>query len=198
MPINLLPMLSFVLVSTFTPGPSNISSASLAVLHGYRSTLSYQGGLALGVFLMMALSGWVSAALLGVFPVLEPALRYAGAAYILSMAFGVLKASYTFEGQHSRPLGFAHGLTLKLLNPKLLVYAFTLFSAFLSPVTGNMALLLIAAFLPAAISFSATSVWALFGSAIKSHLHHPRLKRAVNTLLALSLVYTAIALTGLV
>ncbi|RPI89737.1 MAG: LysE family translocator, partial [Chloroflexi bacterium] len=31
---GLLPLISFVLISTFTPGPSNISSASIAVLHG--------------------------------------------------------------------------------------------------------------------------------------------------------------------
>jgi cysteine/O-acetylserine efflux protein len=44
-----------VLISTFTPGPSNISSASLAVLHGYKNTLIYQVGLALGVFFFMLL-----------------------------------------------------------------------------------------------------------------------------------------------
>jgi len=57
---------------------------------------------------------------------------------------------------------------------------------------------LIAAFLLAAISFSATSVWAVFGTAIKNYLHNPRLKTIVNILLALSLGYTAIALMGFV
>jgi len=41
-------------------------------------------------------------------------------------------------------------------------------------------------------------VWALFGTAIKSYLHNPRLKAIVNIILSLSLVYTAIAITGLV
>jgi len=66
--------LSYVLISTFTPGLSNISSASVASLHGYRNTLKYQGGLAAGVFALMLLSGLISAMVLSVFPVLEPAL----------------------------------------------------------------------------------------------------------------------------
>lgn len=195
--MSLLPALSYVLISTFTPGPSNISSASVASLHGYRKTLRYQAGLATAVFLMMFLSGWISAALLRIFPVLEPVLRYVGAVYILYLAYGILKASYSFGDRNAQPLGFGHGLTLNVLNPKLVVYSFTLFSAFLAPVTGNVALLALAAAVLAAISFSATSTWAVFGTAIKTYLHSPRLTLVVNILLSLSLVYIAITLTGL-
>src|SRR4051812_13064160 len=93
---DLFPLLAFVLISTFTPGPSNIASASMGVLHGYQRTLSYQAGLAAGVFLIMFLSGWISTTLLQLAPALEPVLRYAGAGYMLYLAFGILKASYLF------------------------------------------------------------------------------------------------------
>ncbi len=198
MTTSLFPLLSYVLISTFTPGPSNISSASVAVLHGYKNTLRYQGGLAAGVFFVMLLSGWISATLLSIFPVLEPVLRYVGAGYILYLALGILKASYTFADQSAKPLGFVHGLMLQVLNPKLIVYAFTLFSAFLAPMTNNVALVVLAALLLAAISSGATSTWAVFGTSIKTYLVNPRLKVIVNILLSLSLVYTAVALTGLV
>ena len=198
MSTDLFPLLSYIFISTFTPGPSNISSASIAVLHGYKNTLNYQAGLAAGVFFVMLLSGWISTTLLDIFPALEPVLRYAGAGYILYLAVGILKASYAFTDQDVKPLGFGHGLILQVLNPKLIVYAFTLFSAFLNPITDNVVLLALAAGLLAAISFGATSVWAIFGTAIKAYLHNPRLKTIVNILLSLSLVYTAIVLTGLV
>jgi cysteine/O-acetylserine efflux protein len=198
MPINYFPLFSYVVISTFTPGPSNISSASSAVFHGYKKSLDYQAGLAAGVFFVMLLSGWISTTLLGIFPTLEVVLRYAGAAYILYLAFGVLKASYSFAQQEAKRLGFGHGLMLQVLNPKLIVYAFTLFSAFLAPISTNLALLVLAAALLAAISFGATSVWAIFGATIKTYLHNRRLRTMVNILLSLSLVYTAIALIGLV
>ena len=194
---NLFPLLSYVLISTFTPGPSNISSASIAVQQGYKNTLDYQGGLAAGVFILMLLSGWISATLLGIFPALEPVLRYAGAGYILYLAFGMLKASYSFTEQNAKPLRFGHGIMLQVLNPKLIVYAFTLFSGFLTSITGKAALVLLAAAVLSAISFAATSVWAIFGTAIKTYLHNPRLKTIVNIILSLSLVYTAIVLTGI-
>src|SRR4026207_876128 len=116
MPIDLFSLLSFVFNSTFTPGPSNIASASMGVLHGYKHTLSYQIGLAAGVFFIMLLSGWGSTALLQIFPALEPALRYIGAGYMLYLAFGILQASYMVTEKDVKPLGFMHGLMLQLLN----------------------------------------------------------------------------------
>jgi cysteine/O-acetylserine efflux protein len=198
MALNLFPLLSYVLISTFTPGPSNISSASLGVQRGYRHSLRFQGGLAVGVFVLMLLAGLISASLLKVFPILEPILRYAGAAYILYLAVVILKASYSFSEQSAQPSSFAHGLTLQVLNPKLTVYAFTLFSTFLAPIASNLALVPLAAALLAATSFGATSLWTIAGTAIKTYLHNARLKAIVNILLSLSLVYAAIALTGLI
>jgi len=46
-----------------------------------------------------------------------------------------LKASYTLGAQNGRTVGFGHGLLLNVLNPKLVVYAFILFSGFLAPIT---------------------------------------------------------------
>jgi cysteine/O-acetylserine efflux protein len=195
---NPLAVLSYVLISTFTPGPSNITSASMGVLHGYRNTLKLQMGLAAGVLIIMLLSGLISTTLLSVFPILEPVLRFAGAGYILYLAWSLLRASYIFADEAVPPLGFVHGLTLNVLNPKLIVYAFTLFSGFLAEMTSNLPLVVVAAIVLAAISLCATSVWALFGTGIKTYLQNPRLKTIVNILLSLSLVYAAIALLGIV
>src|SRR5687767_7079493 len=109
MTTSLLPIISYILISSFTPGPSNISSASMAVLHGYKSTLRYQAGLAAGVFLLMLLSGLLSTTIIKIFPTFEPIMRYAGAIYILYLAFAILKASYTFTEKDYKPLGFLHG-----------------------------------------------------------------------------------------
>jgi cysteine/O-acetylserine efflux protein len=197
MTTNLFPLISFVLIATFTPGPSNISSASLSILHGYKNTLKYQAGLAVAVFLFMLVTAWLSTTLLRLFPAFEPILRIFGAGYILYLAFGILKASYTFTERDTQPLGFMHGFVLQILNPKLIVYAFTLFSVFLAPLTGNVAALLLIIVLLSAISFCATSLWALSGTVIKNYLRNPRLSMVINIVLSLSLVYVAISLTGI-
>lgn len=198
MQIQLLPLLSYVIISTFTPGPSNISTATLAMQRGYQKSLYYQLGLATAVFCFMLVSGWISATLLVIFPMLEPILRYVGAAYIFYLAYIIINATYTFGEERTQSLGIGHGFLLNALNPKLFVYAFTLFSAFLAPISGRLEWVTLAALLLAAVSFAATSTWALFGSAIKRFLHNPQGKRVVNIVLALSLLYSALSLIGVV
>src|SRR5947208_11263052 len=93
MPVDLLATLGFILISTFTPGPNNISSAVMGALHGYRKSLVYFLGISTGFFLVMLLCVWISASFLGILPQLDPVLRYIGALYSLYLAYGILKAT---------------------------------------------------------------------------------------------------------
>jgi cysteine/O-acetylserine efflux protein len=192
-----LPLLSFVLVSTFTPGPANISSSSLAALYGFRRTLRFQSGLAAGVFVMMLAGGLLAAGLLGGFPLLEPLLRYAGAAYILYLAYGLLRATYGAGGTPAAPLGFWRGLLLNVTNPKLVFYALTLFSSFLISLVGHALWLIAAAGLLALVSAGAAALWAVFGAQVNSRLSQSRVGRWINVGLALLLVLAAADLLGL-
>ena len=208
---ELLPVALFVLITTFSPGPSNIAGAAMGVLYGYKRAFRFLLGMCAGFFVLMFLCAWASVSLLEHFPALASLLRYVGAVYILSLAYGMLKASYTFndqigdgqigdnqigDGQIGRSAGFAGGLLLQLLNPKLVVYGLTLFSTFFAPLGRQPAQLTVLVIGLALTAFCATSVWTLFGALIKSHLHQPVLRLAINALLALFLVYSALELVG--
>jgi cysteine/O-acetylserine efflux protein len=197
MDTSLLASLSFVLITIFTPGPNNISSASMGVLYGYRQTARYLAGITAGFFGLMLLCGAASTVLLQALPSYDLALRLIGAAYILYLAYHTLRASYSFaEGEH-KLLGFSRGLFLQLLNPKGIVFGLTLFSTFLSSITGDPVLLLLVALVLASLAFCAVSLWALSGAFIRKTLQQPRVRQGVNLVLALLLVYTAIEISGL-
>lgn len=195
--INLGAMLTFVFVTTYTPGPNNITSSSMGILYGYKKTLHYMGGIAVGFFGIMLLAGLVSGTLYAVFPSLEAVMRVVGAGYILWLAYKTLKSSYQFSEDDSPALGFTNGVLLQAVNPKLWVYALTLYSTFLASITDNVFFLLISALFVTMVAFSACSTWAIFGAAIKRVLHRPRFREALNIALALLLVYTAFELAHL-
>ena len=193
---ELIALASFVVITSFTPGPNNVSSASMGVLYGYRTTMPYLLGIASGFFLVMILCGWISFTLLRLIPVVENILRIIGAAYILWLAFHTLKASYTFSENKTASWGFAKGFLLQLLNPKVVVYGLTLYSAFLGWTVRNPPYLFASALALAGVGFCAVSSWALFGAAIRAHLNRPRLKRLLNLALSLLLLYSAVELSG--
>jgi cysteine/O-acetylserine efflux protein len=193
---SLLPVISYALISIFTPGPSNIASASMGLLYGYRNTIRYLVGLATGFLLVMLFSAVISFVFLDLFPAVEPVLRLVGAAYILYLAFLILKASYAFDPMTTKPMGFTQGILLQLFNPKGIIFGLTVFSGFIAPMTDNIVMLVLAALLLTLAAFTATSLWALFGWVIKDYLRRPRVNLAINIIFALFLVYTAIDLAA--
>ena len=194
---ELVALASFVVITTFTPGPNNISSASMGILYGYRKTVRYLAGIATGFFLVMLLCGWISATLLEIFPSFERILRIVGAIYILWLAYHTLIASYTFEEDQQLLFGFSKGFLLQLLNPKVIVYGLTLYSSFMSNMISNPFVLIASALAFAGVAFWATSTWTLFGAAIRSYMDRPRIKQVLNGALSLLLVYTALELSGI-
>ena len=194
--LDLLPLSSYVLITTFTPGPNNISSASMGIVHGYRRTLPYLLGIATGFAFVMLLCGWISGRLARILPQIETIMRWLGAVYVVYLAYHTLRADYAFEDGNQKALGFYNGLLLQTLNPKAITYGLTLYAGFLLPVSHRFFSLALSAVALALVAFVATSTWALFGSAIKRYLRNPRIKRLVNWVLAMLLFYTAIELSG--
>jgi cysteine/O-acetylserine efflux protein len=190
--------LGFILISTFTPGPNNISSAAMGALHGFKATRFYLLGITSGFFIVMLVCALASASVLNVFPGLETGLRYIGAVYLLYLAYGMLKASYTFESEHVKPLGFMNGFVLQLLNPKLIIYGLALFSTFFASIVTQPGQLVVMLLLLTLVGLCSTTLWASSGTLIGKYLHHPRVKLAVNVGLSLFLVYTALELAHLV
>lgn len=196
MNIDLIPLISFVIVTTFTPGPNNISSASMGVIYGYRKAFNYLVGIASGFFIVMIACAYLSSALLTVIPLAERYLRWIGACYILWLAIGILRSSYFFSESDQVAKAFTKGFMLQLFNPKVAVYGLTLYSTFFAPISSRLDYLSLSALVFAFTAFIATSTWALFGAAIKKKLKNNSFKKIVNISLSILLIYTAIELLG--
>lgn len=194
---DLIALATFVFVTSYTPGPNNISSASMGILYGFKKTVNYLLGISMGFFVVMLLCGWASGALLAAFPAFERVLRIIGAGYILWLAWHTLKASYMFSEEEQSLFGFSKGFFLQLLNPKAIVYGLTLYSTFLLDRVTTLISLLFTALIFSIVTFSATTIWTLFGSAIRTYLDRPKVKQWINIALSLLLIYTAIELSGL-
>lgn len=194
---DLLPVISYALVANFTPGPNNITGAAMGVLYGYRRSLPFLLGNTTGFYAVLLVAALVSDTLLTTIPGLEPMLRYIGAAYILYLAFSILKTTYNFEDAKAKPMGFIQGFIFQWANPKVIVFALTLFTTFLAGLEVSLPRLLLV-LIPFTIScFAAISTWALFGSLIKQHLGRTGIRLIVNAILALMLVYSAADIAGL-
>ena len=94
---NFFSFLSYVVLTTFTPGPNNIMSMSNASKYGFKKSFSFIFGAFVGFFIVLALCTAFSSFLLSVLPTVKPILKIIGAAYILWLAYKTMKSSYDHD-----------------------------------------------------------------------------------------------------
>jgi cysteine/O-acetylserine efflux protein len=191
--------LSYVFVTTFTPGPNNVSSASMGITYGYRKTLRYIAGITFGFALIMFACGLLTESVIRFFPTLESVLRYAGAGYMIYLAVMILRASTHHAEEPDRNLAtFTRGALLQIVNPKVIVYGITVFSGFLLGVIAHTWQLAVAAVLLSSFAFVSTSLWAIFGAALKRYFAGRIFTLVFNSVMALLLLYSAAVIAGLI
>ena len=189
--INWIPLLTFLLITTLSPGPNNLSCISMGVQYGYKRSLIYIFGIVAGMVAQSLLSGLVSATLYDLFPRFETVLRYIGAAYIIWLAFATLNSSYGSNKNGAKPLGFKDGFLLQFLNVKGILFVLTVYTAYLQPILGNLLFIFLAALLLGFRAFLVNSVWAGFGSTIRRFLSQPLINKVFSIIVFAALVYNA-------
>src|ERR1700759_3053123 len=82
----LLAFVVFAAVMFFTPGPKNIMVRSAGLPYGFRRTMPHILGITFGFAFMVGTVGLVFGTVFLAFPILQPILKYAGAAYLVYLA----------------------------------------------------------------------------------------------------------------
>jgi len=127
-----------------TPGPNMIYMISRTITQGRIAGLISLGGVALGFVFYMLCAAFGITALLFAVPYAYDALRFAGAAYLLWLAWQALRpgGQSPFKVQPlppDRPLRlFAMGLFTNVLNPKIAMFYLSLLPQFIDPAQGSV------------------------------------------------------------
>jgi threonine/homoserine/homoserine lactone efflux protein len=169
-------LISFALISfglVLTPGPNMIYLVSRSITQGPAAGVVSLGGVALGFVFYMLCAAFGITALLFAVPYAYDALRLAGAAYLLWMAWQAVKPNGRSPFQvkklaldSPRKL-FAMGFVTNLLNPKIAMLYLALLPQFIDPASGSvLAQSLVLGAIQIVISVSVNAIIALSAGSI--------------------------------
>ena len=188
-----LALVVFAFVSSVTPGPNNLMLLASGVNFGFRRTVPHMAGIGFGFWLLLMAVGLGLGAMLSAFPALHLALKIAGGAYLLYLAWRVATSRSMSSGGagQGRPMTFLEAVAFQWVNPKAWVMAVTAMAIYTDPQRPLLTVVLVAAAF-AIVNFPSVSVWAAFGVALRGFLADPvRLKWfniAMGVLLAATLI----------
>lgn len=193
MPTSLIPsFLIYCYTNCITPGPANFCSLGAALRYGRREALLQWRGLFVG-FTVVAMTSVVACWLLGTaLQEYVGMLSWVGAAYMLWMAWHMLRASGGgVEKDPTRP-SFRNGVLVQLTNVKIMIYCMTALGAYVLPYTGSFwDLFLVGLFLPLTGPIM-NLVWLFAGASLQKLFANHR--RQVDVAMAAALALCALSL----
>jgi len=175
------------LLVVLTPGPNMVYLVSRSVCQGRRGGFISLLGVVAGFLVHMLAAAVGLTALLLAVPLAYELLKWAGAAYLLWLAWQALRpgACSPFD---PRPLPadsparlFAMGFLTNLLNPKIAVFYLSILPQFIDPESGSVfAQSLLLGFTQIAVSFSVNLMIVLSAAGISRWFSHNPLWLAVQ------------------
>jgi len=190
----LLPLLTFAIASTFTPGPNNIMLTASGANFGYKRSLPHIFGIMFGFPGMMIAIGLGLGQVFTTYPQLHEVLKWVGSAYLLFLAWKIaISARPEGVGREAKPFTFLQAALFQWVNPKAWIMSVAALTAYTTAEGSYMVQTLIVAGTFFVVSFPLISLWCLFGALIGRWLKSPRALMLFNGTMA-ALIVASIAL----
>jgi len=192
---TILAIAFFSLVGSVSPGPSNFMLLASGTNFGFRRTMPQILGITIGLSSVLLAVGLGLGALLTAYPPLGLALKIAGGAYLLTLAWRIAMSRPTSRSASNddaktvRPLTFLESAAFQWVNPKAWVAALTAMAAYASAENPFASVVLITLVI-AVVNLPSVAVWAGFGVALRQFLSDPVRLKWFNIVMALLLVAT--------
>lgn len=183
-----LTLLVFAFVTSITPGPNNLMLLTSGVNFGFRRTIPHMLGIGIGFLSLLLGVGFGLGALLETVPQLYLALKFAGGAYLVYLAYKIAVSRSMGEVEaNAQPMTFMAAAAFQWVNPKAWVMAVTAMATYTSP-TAYVWTVLLVGFAFALVNLPCVSSWAGFGMLLRNWLSDPVRLKWFNITMAVLLV----------
>ncbi len=139
---SILAFLAATALLALSPGPDNIYVLTQSIVNGSKSGLATTAGLISGCIVHTTLVAFGISAIIAASPKLFLAIKIAGAAYLLYIAYKVYRADAQINLTEGAPKKtylalFKQGVLMNILNPKVTIFFLAFFPGFLWDPEGN-------------------------------------------------------------
>jgi threonine/homoserine/homoserine lactone efflux protein len=190
---DFLALLMLLAPLAYSPGPGNAFFAAVGARHGLPGAVPALVGYHAATLVVTLAFGLGFGAVSSVSPQAILVLRYAGGAYVLYLAYLLIKAGATDAGAGPQAATFTDGAVLLLLNPKAYLIISLMFSQFLAAQASvdwiRVTWITIIFTLNNLLAFV---LWAYAGDVLGAQFRDPRKARQLNVVLGIMLAAVSV------
>ena len=182
---------TFSFVTSISPGPNNTFLLASGANFGIRKSLPYVNGIMAGLSVMLLALGAGLGLVFTNFPILYQILKYVGFAYIIYLAYRIIRSTSKSESAEPQYVGFFQSALFQFLNPKAWIVSASFMATYM-PLNLGIGWVLLACALFLIFTYPGAVSWAVFGQSLKGLLSEPRKRKVFNIFAAILLVATMI------
>lgn len=188
---TLFALFIYAFVSSITPGPNNFMLLASGVNFGFVRTIPHMLGIGVGFVSLLLGVGFGLGAVLSAFPALHLALKIAGAAYLLYLAWKIAMSRTlgNAKDERAKPMTFLQAAAFQWVNPKAWVMAVTAMAIYTDARAPFLSVILIS-FAFGMVNLPSVSCWAGFGVALRGFLSDPARLKWFNIAMGIMLAAT--------
>jgi len=183
---------AFYFTMFITPGPNNAMLTASGMKFGFIRTLPHLIGIPLGHIFQIALVCFGLGNLFLIYPQIQSYMKILCFLYLLYLSWKMIGSFSLIKKKSGRPLKLYEASIFQFINPKAWSIAVTVASGFF-PTQENIFIGVAFVTITAAIiCFPSISLWALFGSGLRSFVKNEKIKKIIEYFLALLLLLTGL------
>lgn len=187
-PEVLAALIVFAFVASATPGPNNLMLLASGANFGLRASVAHMSGIMVGFLTLQIAVGFGLAAVLTASPTAFTALKFAGGAYLLHLAWRIATAGpMADEPGARRPMTMLEAGAFQWVNPKAWVASMTAMATYTNTAEYSASVAVVIAVF-AMVTAPALVMWAGFGTVLRGMLNSPKRLRIFNVAMATALV----------
>ncbi|MGG1687656.1 LysE family translocator [Pseudalkalibacillus sp. NRS-1564] len=168
--MSIVAFLSYVIITSITPGPSNLLMMNEARRFGFVGAWQFNSGIMAGFAALGMISGVFTTGLYKWIPIVEPFLKIAGAAYLLYLAWKISFPENSKKETGVMQSSFISGFIFQVINVKSILFFLTVMSAFILPFHKSIPSIAFYLAMAILLGWLALLLWSAFGSLLKNFL----------------------------
>jgi len=187
-PVELiLAVATFGFITSVTPGPNNTILFATGVNYGVKKALPFLLGIMLGLSAILAAIGLGLGIVFVTLPVVYQVLKYLGFAYILFLAYSIIRSGYKPIEANSKLFGLFEATFFQFVNPKVWVVMPSFMASFI-PIGASLGQTIGLVLVFLIVTFPGALAWAVFGGLLKNFMADAKKRLIFNWIAGLLLV----------
>ena len=190
---EILSIILFGIVATYTPGPNNFVAFYSGFNFGIKKTLPHIMGVTLGFpFLLLCLAlGLIN--VFKLYPLIQEILKYLGTLFLIYLAYKIsFSGSTNQENKNKKPVKFIETFIFQFLNPKGVIASIIVVSTYIDPGKNFINYTTQIIILALLVSVTSITLWTFMGKFLRKFATNQKYINYFNYAMSLLLLLSII------